>query len=295
TGTSIGYAAAALFLFDYVLTFYDEMRFVWRPRRLTVGFVAFLISRYTAMAASIIILFPQAINKSTGVDSLSTALRLVSIVSSEFIVAVRTWAIWEKRRMILYTLAFFSLAAVIPAAIIVAQSIMTNHVEALVSEDTIDICSVTIGNVRAGFVVPYILTIIYEMVTLSLSLFKVIRWRRSIPDTIRAPLIDTLWRDGVFYFSWMLALGFVNIGIVLQSEAPQLRSGSAQLQAAFHSILSTRIVLHLANSRSPRDITSAGISVSTLHAHPQFTSYFTTGIDRTPMSRQTQSDDATAV
>jgi len=52
---------------------------------------------------------------------------------------------------------------------------------------------------------------------------------------------------------------------------------------------------HLANSRSPRDITSAGISVSTLHAHPQFTSYFTTGTDRMPMSRQTQSDDATAV
>jgi len=39
----------------------------------------------------------------------------------------------------------------------------TDTVEALVSEDTIDICSVTIGNVRAGFVVPYILTIIYEI------------------------------------------------------------------------------------------------------------------------------------
>ncbi|KAK7460455.1 hypothetical protein VKT23_009176 [Stygiomarasmius scandens] len=221
------------------------------------------------MATSIITLFPQATNRTTGVDSLTTALRLVSVVSSELIVAVRTWAIWEGQRSILFTLTILSLAAVIPATVIIAQSIMTNHIEAIVSEDTIDICSVTIGNVRAAFVVPYILTIIYELVILSLSLFKVIEWRRTIKDTIRAPLIYTLWRDGVLYFSWMLALGFVNIVVVLQSEAPQLRSGSAQLQAALHSILSTRIVLHLANLRTPRDITSIGISVSILPTNPE--------------------------
>ncbi|THU80853.1 hypothetical protein K435DRAFT_491543 [Dendrothele bispora CBS 962.96] len=296
TGTSIGYAASTLFLFDYVLTVYNEARYIWKPRRITLGTAAFVISRYTAMVASIILLLPNATSSSTTVDSLSTALRLVSIISSEFIVAVRTWAIWEKRRSILYTLAFFSLAAVIPAAIIVAKSIMTNRIEALVSQDTIDICRITISDIRAAYVVPYILTIIYEIVTLSLSLIKVVRWRKSIPKTIRIPLIDTLWQDGVLYFSWMLALGFFNIGIVLQSNVPQLRSGSSQLQAVFHSILSTRIVLHLADSHTPREISTSGLSVTTFNArHPQFTSYFTTGTERMPMSHQTESDEATVL
>ncbi|KAI3608740.1 hypothetical protein WG66_003790 [Moniliophthora roreri] len=43
------------------------------------------------------------------------------------IVAVRTWAIWEKNRRILYTLVVFSVTAVIPASIIVARSLITSH------------------------------------------------------------------------------------------------------------------------------------------------------------------------
>ncbi|THV03448.1 hypothetical protein K435DRAFT_278199 [Dendrothele bispora CBS 962.96] len=72
----------------------------------------------------------------------------------------------------------------------------------------------------------------------------------------------------------MLALGFFNIGIVLQSNVPQLRSGSSQLQAVFHSILSTRIVLThtplakfpLPGSRLP--LSTLGILNSRLTSRP---------------------------
>jgi len=59
----------------------------------------------------------------------------------------------------------------------------------------------------------------------------------------------------------MMILGFLNIGLVLQQGVPQLRAGGAELQTVIHSILSTRIVLHLAKSKSPRDITAPGVSV----------------------------------
>ncbi|KIK57953.1 hypothetical protein GYMLUDRAFT_738073 [Collybiopsis luxurians FD-317 M1] len=246
-------ATAALFFYDYCLTVSDEARYVWRGGRMTIGRAAFFIARYGAMAGTILVILPDS--GAPAVDGASTVIRLISIVASELIVAIRTWAIWCRSRFILITLAVFSVAAIIPATVIIGESIVSNRVIPLVTPEFVKICSITISNISQGFIVPYILTILYEFVTLSLSLIRIINWRRTIPEHVRAPIIDTLWRDGVLYFSFMLILGFVNIGIVLQSEVPQARTGCAQLQAVVHSILSTRIVLHL------RDIETPGCSV----------------------------------
>ncbi|KAF9074467.1 hypothetical protein BDP27DRAFT_1317141 [Rhodocollybia butyracea] len=252
-------ACAALFLYDYCLTVWDEVKYVWRPRRLSISSCAFMIARYGVMTATILTTLPNA--DSPAVDNAANALRLISIIASEFIVAVRTWAIWNRSRKILITLAVVSVAAVIPAAFIVAESIISTRVVPLAGPEFIAICSLSISNINQGFVVPYVLTILYEFVTLTLSLIQIIKWRRSIPSQVRAPIIDTLWRDGVLYFSFMLVLGFMNIGIVLQQGIPQIRTGGAELQAVLHSILSTRIVLHLAGSTDSRDITAPGCSV----------------------------------
>ncbi|KAF9265133.1 hypothetical protein L218DRAFT_957821 [Marasmius fiardii PR-910] len=289
-GQGLLFASCGVFLFDYVLTFFEEVEFLWLSKRLTLSSTAFAIARYAAMTSVIITLLPHI---SLRIDGINTILRLVAVVASEFIVAVRTWAIWGRSRKILYALIGFSLSAVIPAAVIVASSVKTNHVEAVISPASIDYCSVMIGDIKNGYVVPYVLTIIYETVTLSLSLVRVIGWRQTIPKNVRAPLIDTLWRDGVLYFSFMLVLGFVNIGIVTTSEAVQLRKGGANLQAVLHSMLSTRIVLHLADSSDPRDITSPGCSIYHTNAEIEFTTQISMADDigRLPMGRPRPEDN----
>lgn len=75
-------------------------------------------------------------------------------------------------------------------------------------------CRAYINSIESLYVVPYVLTILYEAgwflfstlqiinltlyssVTLTLSLIRITRWRRRIPERMRAPLLDTLWRDG---------------------------------------------------------------------------------------------------
>ncbi|KAF5363010.1 hypothetical protein D9757_013374 [Collybiopsis confluens] len=253
-------ATSALFFYDYILTVSDEARYVWRERRISVGKVAFLLARYGAMTGTVLVILPRS--GLPTLDSASTepkalmfdlvsasglVLRLMSIVSSEFLVALRTWAIWCRSWRIFILLVILSLAAIIPATIIVGESIASNQVVALVTPEFIDICSLTISKIHQVFIVPYIATILYELATLTLSLIRIINWRRTIPEHIRASLIDTLWKDGKFRF--------VNIAIVLQSAAPQLRTGCSQLQAVVHSILSARMVMHL------RDIDAPGCSV----------------------------------
>ncbi|KIK64918.1 hypothetical protein GYMLUDRAFT_379369 [Collybiopsis luxurians FD-317 M1] len=259
-GLGITYAGSTLFLYDYVLTFGDEVRYVWRPKRIAIGSVAFFLARYCAMAATIIVLLPNSDNIS-GTSNSANVLRLVSIIASEVIIAVRTWAIWGRSFKILLALVAFSLAAVIPAAYIVSESVITSRVVALVSEQFIDVCSLSVESFEHAFVAPYVLAILYESVTLTFSLVRILNWRKNIPKNIRTPLIDNLWRDGVLYFSFMLVLGFINIGIVLQQGIPEIRTASAELQAVIHSVLSTRIVMHLAKSKYFGDITAPGSSV----------------------------------
>ncbi|KAK0200907.1 hypothetical protein DFS33DRAFT_1087699 [Desarmillaria ectypa] len=282
-GNCMLFACAALFLFDFCLTFDDELWFIWKPRRITLTSVSFLLSRYPVLATTILILLPsytiQEGNETVLLSQIAIVLRLTSIVSSEFILAVRTWAIWEKSSRILIILAVFSVvgrprlfrenprlillakAAVVPAAVVIAKDVSSSEVDPTYA--AYPECRVLISSVRDAYVVPYVLTIVYEGVTLSLSLIRITRWRRRIPEIVRAPLLDTLWRDGVFYFSWTLMLGFLNIALAVQSTSSQVRVGGSQLQAIIHSILSCRIVLHLAGSKYPKDIDTSGCSLYT--------------------------------
>ncbi|SJL08222.1 uncharacterized protein ARMOST_11585 [Armillaria ostoyae] len=310
-GNGILFACATLFLFDFSLTFYDELRFIWKPRRITLTSVSFLLSRYPILATTILILLPSytiqkgnetvllsqiAIGNKASINATPfrltgsvSVLRLASIVSSEFILAVRTWAIWEKSRRILIILTVFSVAAVVPAAVVIAKDVSTSEVDPAYA--AYPECRALISTVRDAYVVPYVLTIVYESVTLSLSLIRITRLRRRVRKTARAPLLDTLWRDGVFYFSWTLMLGFLNIALAVQST---VRVGGSQLQAIIHSILSCRIVLHLAGSRCPKDIDTSGCSLYT-DATMQFTTQvFTEDISLSERSEARDSRDVEA-
>lgn len=259
-GRSVSFASTTIFFFDYLLTFHDEVHHIWFKKRALLGSVPFFTSRYCAMVASILVLLPSA--TSTKTDQVATVLRLISIVSSEFVVAVRGWAIWGRSRRVLYGLSAFAVSTFIPGAVVVVIGIVTRHdISTLPPEygDIVD-CRIMVSDIKNGYIATYVLLIIFEIGILSLTLIKITLWRRDIPRTIRAPLMDTLWRDGILYFTFMLTLNFINIGLVANGSTLLLQGGS-QLQMVFHSAISNRIVLHLANLREPKEVSSPGSSV----------------------------------
>jgi len=177
-GQGIIYASAVLYIYDYSLTVWDEAEYLWLPRRISLSSSAFMLARYGAMASAIISILPNA-NAHVAIST-TLVLRLISIIASEFIVALRTWAIWGKNRKILLILAVVTVAELVPGAFVVIQSITSNHIVALVTPAFVDICSTTTSNVTQSYVVPYILTILYEFVTLTLSLIRILNWRKTI-------------------------------------------------------------------------------------------------------------------
>ncbi|KAK0497647.1 hypothetical protein EDD18DRAFT_1104202 [Armillaria luteobubalina] len=241
------FACAALFLFDFSLTFYDELRLIWKPRRITLTSVSFLLSRYPVLATTILILIPsytiQEGNETVLLSQIAigsvSVLRLASIVSSEFILAVRTWAIWEKSRRILFILIAFSVGPNKHCKGRLCGSLCVNH--------------------RVRECDTFFIPDSYNPVTAEGT-------QNSSSAIIRH--IMERWCFLLFMDLVSLAvLGFLNIGLAVQST---IRVGGSQLQAIIHSILSCRIVLHLAGSRFPKDIDTSGCSLYT-DATIQFT------------------------
>jgi len=238
-------ASTALIFYDWLLTSADEFDFLWRPgRRITYTRVLFILARYPALAGAIVYLFPLT----DTLNEVTTCLSVVTILSSELILAMRTWAIWGRSRAILVFLIVLLIACAVPAIVVVVQDMVTAVVVPTVILSGVPHCQILVDTVQDAWLVPYIVIMVFEAVVLGLTLYKVLRIHQGIPKQWRSTLLDILWIDGVMYFIFMLLLGILNVGLVLNVSDPRLRAGGSQLQTVFHSALSTRVALHTAGA-----------------------------------------------
>ncbi|KAI0060166.1 hypothetical protein BV25DRAFT_989238 [Artomyces pyxidatus] len=257
--SNMAVASAALIFYDWFLTSGDELKFMWRLDKRTFARVLFLCARYPALVGSILDLLPTTVT----LGNVLTCLRLVNIVAAEIILATRTWAMWDRARVILVILVGTFIACIVPGIIVIERDIATTIWGPPVAPGLTNFmqCRILVSAVKSFWIVPYLVIILFESVVLSLTTYKVLQYYRQVPAEYRTHLWDILWLDGIIYFVFMLLLGIVNIGLVLQVSAPQLRSGGTQLQMVFHSIISTRIVLHISSTMAD-DISKSGCSVS---------------------------------
>jgi len=107
----VSVASAALIFYDWFLTSGDEVYFLWKRGRTTYARMLFIVARYSALACAIAGLLPPTIKTS----NITTCLSVIIIVSAELILALRTWAIWERSRPILVFLVCWFLVCAAPA------------------------------------------------------------------------------------------------------------------------------------------------------------------------------------
>jgi len=238
-------AGAALFLFDFSLTFSDELQYLWRSRKkLTLSTTLYIAARYPALASVVISFLPTTVF----LRNVDTCLKVVAICSSEFIFGVRTWALYEKSKTMAVVLVLGAIAALAPGIVVVVKDVTTTRAQGQTEFADFPQCQIFISAAKNEWLLPYAVTIAFEILNLSLSIPKIAKWRKHLPKASRSSLLDTIRNDGIIYFCFMLLLGFMNIGLVLQVSNPQLRSGGTQLQTCLHSMLSCRMILHVANS-----------------------------------------------
>lgn len=266
---AITISSTALFFYDYCLTIFKEIRYVWKTK-FTLANTLFILARYPALLTAILVLV--APKSSVIMSNLRSCLRVLTILSSELIFALRTWAIWGRRKSILVMFIGATIAGFVPSVIITVKDISTSMVDpSLPAQYTY--CGTITSSVGKLWILPYLLIISYQLLTLIFTLIKISQLHRSLPKHARCSLLSTLQLDGILYFLSMLVLGAMNIGLIVQVSSPQLRQGGTQLQTIAHSIMSARIVFHIVETTS-KDFTRAESSLEAV-----VTQYLTTHIE----------------
>lgn len=250
-------SSTALFFYDYCLTIRQEIRYVWETK-FTIANTLFLCARYPAFLAAILALPPH--KTSVAMTNVGNCLRVFAILSSELIFALRMWAIWGRRKSILMVFICAAMAVFVPSVIIIGKDISTSMADQCIPPEYDAYCATISSSVGRLWVLPYLLIIFYQLLTLTFTLIKISHLHNSIPLNGRSPLLSALQIDGILYFVSTLVLGALNIGLIVQVSSPQLRQAGSQLQTIIHSIMSARIVFHVVETTS-KDITRAESSL----------------------------------
>lgn len=254
-------AAAALFIYDYFTTFAEEVALIW-PAQWGSGKILFLLARYITWPELVIVLYIELFDvKPTlchAIYTYATWSILAGIVISDMILILRTWAIWGANRAILVMLSVLLVAITATNCYIVAYYIRnTVFISANSVVPGVQGCVIISSTRRIG--VAWITLTAFEFVIVLMTVVKgVEHFRKSSSN-----LISSLYRDGILYFIYLFSISLTNLVFVYATPAEYIVL-LAQLQRAFHAILSCRIILHLrAASAAQHSETLSGTVVST--------------------------------
>lgn len=244
----ISAASFALLLYDYVLTLPQEISSIWRQtsKRTLIPWLFFL-ARYPAIAFFYLFsttkpgiplaeLREHLEQTNYGlISEVQDWLFLICLAGCEGILLARTWALWRRSRRLLWVISTIYLGL-----LAVAVTMMLYPVWGSGEHQQNSFAYATIAAVETVIICLTVYSVVFH-----------VRLRGS------GHLLRVVYQDGVTYYCCILALSVANLMLHLRfTDKPLLL---ADLQLAVHSVLCTRVVLHLrsipASSSQQDDLT----------------------------------------
>ncbi|KAH8102198.1 hypothetical protein BXZ70DRAFT_59677 [Cristinia sonorae] len=176
----------------------------------------------------------------------SSWLLVVGIIVAEAILTLRTWAVWNRGKYIGIFLIFIWTSSAIGACLIEGLFLASlTYVPS--SSNAVPGCILTGGKSAVG--IEFVIVIVLETVVVLLTLMKVLPQYRHLGSPERHSLAYVLYRDGLHYYAYPLAISTVNFVTVLKlpAYAADLLTG---LQRVVHSNLTARVILNLREASS---------------------------------------------
>ncbi|KAG2079099.1 hypothetical protein BDR04DRAFT_1226222 [Suillus decipiens] len=235
-------AGLAVLIFDYFLTLEPEIRWTWNTRWNTTR-ILFIISRYMAFVAagmtSYAAIATRANENCSHFSLASNAIHIISIVASEGLLVIRTYAFWKQNKKILAVLLIFA-AICIACAVSITQVVSNLMASTNPSDPPISNCTFEAGRSSA---IQYGFLVAYELLLMSLTVFKRYQdYRDSNSRFVRA-----IFQGGVRY---MTAIIFVSVAnILIMSLMPVSYDEMMDVpQLVLHSMLASRVLFSLHES-----------------------------------------------
>lgn len=208
------YTAAAgitLLLYDHMLTFGDEVKYIWKSKEWTAPKYMFFIVRYGVPLAVLgHIIQMSGLSDITlsdafcrGYFAVSTAFGLTTIAMTNFIVLLRLWVLWDRDRTAVAVTVF---AFVLTNAVALGMLIfMITRVYATVTWDPrILMCSPDSRLPIGGLWIP---GLVFEVIIFVMACFNALYRPRPSHDA----LAKVLYRDGLTYFAVLFTMRIINV------------------------------------------------------------------------------------
>ncbi|KAK0489841.1 hypothetical protein EDD18DRAFT_1334881 [Armillaria luteobubalina] len=223
------FASVTVLLYDHLLLLPTEINYVWLPRPVHPLLLLFALNRYLPLVVT-----GMSINWLLHEPSLLGALE---VFMSQMILMIRTYAIWDRNRVVFWCFIGIGIFSFIPRVVSLGIRFKTSQfVRPFGHADCLDHSS----NMENLF---YISVLVPETIIASLTFFKgVLHLRRS-----SHPFIKELYVSGMFFYACLLLITLANILVPMWAPGMTLFLGSLQIN--LHSILSNQIMLIILKQR----------------------------------------------
>ncbi|KAJ7916487.1 hypothetical protein B0H13DRAFT_1997399 [Mycena leptocephala] len=265
------WACATILVYDLVCTLDQEIQYVW-PQPWSMSTALFLLNRYLPFVDTFLSLsakFTRISPDECARRNKAVAwLSLFGIMLSEGILMLRTYAIWERKRGVLFFLCGLALCAFLP--IVVFVRIETQTLNYTVNPMDSDALGCFLSHAGSILIYGYLLIMVSETAIAVLTAIKAYRdLRRS-----RVPWILKLYRDGMLFYVYLLVISICNVLVPIMAP-PMFANWLGTPQRVVHSVLCTRVLLLILRRR--RIVTSEALQLTT--SESQATGVFSSIID----------------
>jgi len=235
-------SAAALLIYDYLLTVHLEVKFIWFSHW---GYtkILFLLIRYMAFADTFIVLHNQLfydVPESTCKVTWPVAAWLLvwKMIFAEAVLAIRTWAVWRRNKVVGAVLAAVTVGNIVAQCILVVRFINSMQY-APTPYPGFQGCFLT--GVSRILAANYASLTGLQAIVLGLMGLSAFRSYR-VGHTNELSLV--IHRDGILFYVYLLLITAANVVVITVSSLETMTMLSS-LEDVLYSVLTARIVLNI--------------------------------------------------
>lgn len=239
-------ACATLLVYDHLCTLDLEVAHVW-SHPLSGGALLFFLNRYlpyvdTFMSLNLSVFSINGPESCMRQYTVLTWFIVVGIIISESILVLRTYALWERRKLITRILCCSSLLTFVPALVITHLELKSlKYVESPHPDQP----GCKLQYASPIILIAYVLLVASETtvaVLTGIQAYRSLRYSSS-------PWVKQMYKDGLLFYAYLLALSLANMLVPIFAPRP-LANWLATPQRVLHSVLCSRVLLQILRQRS---------------------------------------------
>jgi len=226
----------AILVYDYFLTLPRETSLIW-PTPWNSMKVLFLLTRYLPFVDGVLHIIglrgPGA-HSCLAIFKARSWMQWTGLVFPEVILTLRTWAVWDRNRLLGIGLTIFFAACWVPS--IAVKVLFLNAVEILpLSGLPMSGCAATALGLLGR--ICWIILLVYDAGLCFLMLIRAVGWFK---DGCGSKFVLAVFRNGLLYYVVLLTISTVNVFLT-----PKWRQAILLAQRFIHSIIACRVILDI--------------------------------------------------